>query len=153
MEIKIKKSRDNAVIPYYASDGAIAMDLTCAAIDFDEKNLVFECKTGINVEIPEGCAGFILPRSSIYKTVLDLSNAVGVIDPDYRGEIMFKFRDIYITGDSIQRRFRKFNEYYYTVGDRIGQLVILPVPRITWKIVDELSSTERGDKGFGSTGK
>ncbi len=98
--------------------------------------------TGLAVEIPEGHFGAIFQRSSVKDTCLSLSNAVGVIDSGYRGEIRFVFR-------------RNWTDEAdpYKVGDRIGQLVILPLPAVEFEEASELSPSPRGDGGFGSTGK
>jgi dUTP pyrophosphatase len=95
--------------------------------------------TGLAIEIPEGHVGLLFPRSSISKTVLSLANSVGVIDSGYRGSIMFKFR--YPEEGMV-----------YDVGDRVGQIIIMPYPTIEFEETEELSSTERGQGGFGSTG-
>jgi dUTP pyrophosphatase len=94
--------------------------------------------TGIAIEIPQGYVGLLFPRSSVSKTVLTLSNSVGVIDSGYRGSIMFKFR--YPEEGPV-----------YEVGDRVGQIIIMPYPQISFEEVEELSETERGEGGFGST--
>jgi dUTP pyrophosphatase len=91
-------------------------------------------------EIPEGYVGLVFPRSSICKQDLILSNCVGVIDSGYRGEVMLKFK----TTENFAR--------LYEVGDRIGQIIIMPYPQITLNEVEELSETERGNGGYGSTG-
>lgn len=98
--------------------------------------------TGLAVEIPEGYVGLLFPRSSISKKGLTLANSVGVIDSGYRGEIMFKFA---ITSD------RPRKNSVYEVGDRIGQLIIMPYPKIEF-VTGELTESERGVGGFGSTG-
>jgi dUTP pyrophosphatase len=140
LEIKIKKLVPEAVIPSYAKPGDAGMDLvaTSKTID-DNNNTVYG--TGIAMEIPRGYVGLIFPRSSNAKTDLYLTNHVGVVDSDYRGEIMFKFR--------ATRLFPK----EYLIGDRIGQIIIIPYPAVQFVESDELSSTERGEGGFGSTGK
>jgi dUTP pyrophosphatase len=140
LEIKIKKLVPEAVIPSYAKPGDAGMDLvaTSKIID-DNNNTVYG--TGIAMEIPRGYVGLIFPRSSNAKTDLYLTNHVGVVDSDYRGEIMFKFR--------ATRLFPK----EYLIGDRIGQIIIVPYPAVQFVESDELSSTERGEGGFGSTGK
>jgi len=140
LEIKIKKLVPEAVIPSYAKPGDAGMDLVATSKIIDEhNNTVYG--TGIAMEIPRGYVGLIFPRSSNAKTDLYLTNHVGVVDSDYRGEIMFKFR--------ATRLFP--NEYL--IGDRIGQIIILPYPAVQFVESDELSSTERGEGGFGSTGK
>lgn len=140
MNIKIKKLHADAVIPSYAKPGDAGMDLTAVTEQWNEDNTMVTYDTGISIEIPEGHVGLVFPRSSLSKTSLVLSNSVGVIDSGYRGSIMFKFR-------------YPEEGLVYDVGDRIGQLIIMPYPQITFEEVDDLSSTERGDGGFGSTDK
>lgn len=141
LRINIKKLVPEAVIPSYAKPGDAGMDLVATSIGIDEyNNTVYG--TGIAIEIPEGYVGLIFPRSSNAKTDLYLTNHVGVIDSGYRGEIMFKFR-------ATRTTFPK----EYKVGDRVGQIIILPYPQVAFIETDELSSTERGEGGFGSTGK
>lgn len=145
MLVKIKKLRNDAVIPKYAKPGDAGMDLTAVSKTVDENNNIVY-GTGLALQIPEGFVGLIFPRSSNSKTDLYLTNHVGVVDSGYRGEIMFKFRSVlcssgqYICGKE------------YNVGDRVGQLIIIPYPNIEFQEVEELSSTERGDGGFGSSG-
>jgi dUTP pyrophosphatase len=98
--------------------------------------------TGLALEIPEGYVGLIFPRSSISKTSLSLANCVGVIDSGYRGEILLKFRT-----DANNKT------GHYTIGDRIGQLLIIPYPQIEFEEVLELSDTIRSGGGFGSSGQ
>jgi dUTP pyrophosphatase len=116
------------------------MDLTATSIVDDAFQVTYG--TGIAVEIPEGYVGLIFPRSSIRKYQLQLSNSVGVIDSGYRGEIQFTFNK---TGGVPSKK--------YEVGDRVGQLIIMPFPPVTPVESDSLSDSERGDGGFGSTGK
>lgn len=139
MQVKIKKLSTEAVIPSYAKQGDAGLDMTAISMTKDEfKNIVYG--TGIAIEIPEGYVGLLFPRSSISKTNIALTNSVGVLDSGYRGEIMFKFK--------------KIGSYYspYNVGDRIGQLIIVPYPKIEFEEVDKLSESERGAGGYGSTG-
>jgi dUTP pyrophosphatase len=140
MKVRIKKLTDSAIIPSYAKPGDAGMDLTAIAVEVDEyRNRVY--KTGIAVEIPAGYVGLIFPRSSNAKTNLYLTNHVGVIDSAYRGELIFKYKCIDVDGKNV-----------YQIGDRIGQLIIIPYPQIEFEEVSELSSTDRGIGGFGSTG-
>lgn len=141
MEVKVKRLKDNAVIPSYAKPGDAGMDLTATNLHYDEEK-GFVYGTGIAVEIPEGFVGLIFPRSSNRKTNAYLTNHVGVVDSGYRGEIMctFKNRDASDTNAP------------YKPGERIAQLMILPYPSIEFKEVEELSETERGEGGHGSTG-
>jgi dUTP pyrophosphatase len=142
MQVKIKKLHVDAVIPAYSKPGDAGMDLTAVSATQDQYgNVVYG--TGLAVEIPVGYVGLIFPRSSNSKTDLYLTNHVGVVDSGYRGEIMFKFRPV--NG--------LLNAKVFQVGERVGQLIILPYPSIEFDEVDELSDSERGDGGFGSTGK
>jgi dUTP pyrophosphatase len=142
MQVKIKKLHVDAVIPAYSKPGDAGMDLTAVTATQDQYgNVVYG--TGLAVEIPDGYVGLIFPRSSNSKTDLYLTNHVGVVDSGYRGEIMFKFRPI--NG--------LLNAKVFQVGDRVGQLIILPYPSIEFDEADELSDSDRGDGGFGSTGK
>ena len=154
MEVKIKKLKPNAVIPTYAKDGDAGMDLVATEIIKDTPEQI-TYGTGIAVEIPKGFVGLVFPRSSIRKTGLQLSNSVGVIDSGYRGEIQATFNKIFGSErmyDEMKVKETQPNEYY-KVGDRIAQIMIIPYPPIEFIEVDELSDSERGEGGFGSTGK
>lgn len=140
MQVNIKRLSENAVIPTYGKPGDAGMDLTCISEEWAEDNSMVTYDTGIAMEIPEGYVGLVFPRSSVSKTSLILSNSVGVIDSGYRGSIMFKFR--YPEEGMV-----------YEIGERIGQIIIVPYPQITFNEVQELSSTARGEGGYGSTGK
>lgn len=142
MDVRVKRLNEKAVIPAYAKPGDAGLDLTATSVDQDEySNIVYG--TGLAIEIPEGYVGLLFPRSSNSKKDLYLANHVGVIDSGYRGEIIFKFRPY----KGIM------NSHVYHVGDRIGQLMIVPYPSINLVEADELSDTTRGKEGFGSTGK
>jgi len=144
MSIKCKLYGD-AKLPQPASDGAAGADLVAISEKFKrEKNgPLWEYDTGVAVEIPKGHVGLVFPRSSItVKTTLTLGNGVGVIDSDYRGTIKFQFRNA-----------NQFLTTKYNVGDRIGQIVVMPIVLPEFESVEELSDTERGEGGFGSTGK
>lgn len=141
MKLKFKKLTDDAVTPKYSKHGDAGMDLVAISHETDGKdNHIYG--TGIAVEIPEGYVGLIFPRSSNRKTFAYMTNHVGVIDSGYRGEIFvtFKNRDMI---DQVRP---------YSPGNKIAQLIILPYPIIELEEVDELSSTERGEGGHGSTG-
>ena len=140
MEVKVKKLHKDAVIPTYARLGDAGLDLTAISVEMDENcNHVYH--TGLAIEIPQGYVGLIFPRSSISKTDMCLRNSVGVIDSGYRGEITFKFKR-FVDGVKL-----------YNEGDRVGQLIIIPYPNITLVESDELSETERGQGGYGSSGR
>lgn len=130
-------------MPKKGSAQAAGYDLTAVSRKWNEEYGVWEYGTGIAIEIPEGYEGEIRARSSIYKTGLILSNGVGTIDSDYRGEIMAKFYESDIIGGGTP----------YNVGDRIAQLLIKPVESPEFVEVSELSDTQRGEGSYGSTGK
>ena len=140
-KVKIKRLHKDAVIPSYSRQGDAGMDLVATSKFYDDfDNICYG--TGLALEIPEGYVGLLFPRSSISKTDLTLRNSVGIIDSGYRGEITFKFNNILMSSCEP-----------YNVKERIGQLIIIPYPTIEFKEVEELSTTERGAQGFGSTGK
>lgn len=140
MKVKIKKIHPDAVIPTYSKAGDAGMDLTAISEKWNEDNSMVTYDTGLAVEIPSGHVGLIFPRSSVSKTTLSLSNCVGVIDSGYRGNIMVKYR--YLEEGNV-----------YEVGDRVAQMIILPYPQVEFEEVTELSETDRGEGGFGSTGR
>lgn len=141
MIVKFKKLHPDAVIPTRGTDSSAGLDIT--AIYVIQTPEYIEYKTGLAFEIPEGHVGLIFPRSSISKKSLSLANAVGVIDSDYRGEISFRFK---VTSANAT------DANLYQIGDRIGQLVIMPYPKVELQEVQKLNTTERGSGGFGSTG-
>lgn len=141
MVVRFKKLNPNAVTPSYAKAGDAGLDLTAISMQIVDNTThgYVEYGTGIAVEIPQGYVGLIYPRSSISNTGMMLSNSVGVIDSGYRGEIKFRFKWI-------------SNTSMYNLGDRIGQLVVMPYPTIQMEEVLELNTSERGAEGFGSSG-
>jgi dUTP pyrophosphatase len=141
MKVRIKKLSSEAVIPTYAKDGDAGMDLVATKII---SNTTFDITYGTDIalEIPKEFVGLVFPRSSIRKYELILSNSVGVIDSGYRGEIQATFK-----------KENGLDSLAYKVGDRICQLTIIPYPPIEFEEVEELNNTERGEGGFGSTGK
>jgi len=142
MQVRVKKLHKDAIIPAYSKPGDAGLDLTAISATKDNYGYV-TYGTGLAIEIPQGYVGLIYPRSSNSKTDLYLTNHVGVIDSGYRGEIMFKYRSV--NG--------LLNAKVYQLGDRVGQLIIMPYPQIELIETDELSDSERGKGGFGSTGK
>lgn len=144
MKLQFKKLHPDAIIPRYATKGAACFDLHAlkdGLVPLDGTHKTDTLRTGLAVEIPEGYAMLIYSRSGHgFKHDVRLANCVGVIDADYRGELMVK-----LTMDE---------DGYFVVnkGDRIAQAMIVPAPQ--WQIIeaDELSETERGTGGFGSTG-
>lgn len=155
MKVKIKKVHEDAVIPKYAKDGDAGLDLIAVSDILVKENGVGIMKTGLSVEIPKGYVGYLFPRSSISKQGVRLSNSVGVIDSGYRGEIMMQF-DPTVVNMGIALAYPDksiISSPPYKKGDKIGQLIIMPYPQIEFEEVQELSDTDRGDGGFGSTGK
>lgn len=141
MKVRIKKLHKDAVIPRYARQGDAGMDLVATSVSTDEiGNIVYG--SGLAFEIPEGYVGLLFPRSSISRTNLLLTNSVGVLDSGYRGEVMFKFKPT-----------SKEDYLHYGIGERIGQIIIVPYPHIEFVVSEELTETERGTGGYGSTGK
>ncbi len=151
MKVKFKKLNPNAVVPRYAHAGDAGLDLTATSRVFDEKGSVVY-GTGLAVEIPEGYVGLLFPRSSICKKDLLQSNAVGVIDSGYRGEIMVKFKPSASFDDGGYSHANIIPKLYET-GDRVAQLIIIPHPDIMPVECTQLSPSPRGDGGFGSTGR
>jgi dUTP pyrophosphatase len=139
--LKFKKLHPEAVIPKRATPYDAGLDLTACSYQYDSVNQVIDYGFGLAVEIPEGHVGLIFPRSSIYKTNMELTNAVGVIDSKYRGELRAKFRENespYCTP--------------YKVGDRVAQLVIVKYEALNPIEVSELDMTNDRGGGYGSTG-
>jgi dUTP pyrophosphatase len=142
VKVQIKKLSPDAVIPTYSKDGDAGMDLTAVSKEITDDYISY--KTGLSFEIPKGYVGLLFPRSSNSKKDLLLTNSVGVIDSGYRGEVELRFKPI-LNG-------KLENISTYNVGDRVGQIMILPYPKIQFVETDNLSESERGDSGFGSSG-
>ena len=144
MIVKIKKLSENAKMPTYGSEYSAGADLYAlleASIEIKPHETVF-VHTGISVEIPEGYCGLIFARSSMgAKRGLAPANKVGVIDADYRGEIMVALHNhTDVTAE-------------VAPGERVAQLAIVPFLKAEFEEAEELSDTVRGAGGFGSTGK
>lgn len=139
--VKVKKLNSNAVVPSYSKVGDAGMDLTITNI---KENTTFSITYGFGIamEIPKGYVGLVFPRSSVRNQDLILSNCVGVIDSGYRGELQATFK-----------KTQGLDSISYNVGERGAQIMILPYPQIFMTEVPELSDSERGTGGFGSTGK
>ena len=142
MKILFKKLVPEAAQPKFGKPGDAGADLVATSVDASSREGQIVYGTGLAVEIPEGMVGLVFPRSSVRDKDLVLSNGVGVIDSGYRGEIMatFNLKNPWSPDD------------VYKVGDRIAQLVIVPVPLITYVETKELSESNRGTGGHGSTG-
>lgn len=142
VKMRYKKLFESAVAPKHMSDGAAGFDLT--AVSCESVGDIVCYGTGLAFEIPQGHVGLLFPRSSVANKKLILSNCVGVIDEDYRGEVMFKYRRIH-DGDA--------ESVDYQIGERVGQMVVVKRELMEFEEVGELSDTVRGTGGFGSTGK
>ena len=145
INVKIKKLVPEATIPKYA----FKTDAGCDVIATSRKitHNFIEYGTGIAFDIPEGYYIEIFPRSSISKYNLLLCNSVGIIDEQYKGEIKFRFKRIMHEGNL----FKDF-ENIYNIGDKIGQIILKQRPKINFIEVDELTESDRGASGYGSTG-
>jgi dUTP pyrophosphatase len=145
LKVKIKKLHDDAKIPTYSKPGDAGMDLVAVDIKEHVDSLTNETTkiivdSGLAFEIPIGFVGLVFPRSSIQSTGLRLANCVGVIDSGYRGSVKAVF-DI-----------KDSSLIYYEKGDRFAQIMILPYPIIELSEVAEITSSDRGSGGFGSSG-
>jgi dUTP pyrophosphatase len=144
MEIQVKMLRPDATLPSYANAG----DAGCDVVAVESRVLRAGggramVPTGFAIAIPEGYGGFVLPRSGLAaKHGVTCVNAPGLIDAGYRGEVMIALVNLDPESD-----------YEVHVGDRIAQLVVMPVNTAHFRTVDELPAAERGAGGFGSTGR
>lgn len=136
MELQIV-CEDSELKPSYGSKGASAFDLRISADAVVKPGEVVKVGTGVKVAVPEGYGLLILPRSS---TQFELWNTVGLIDSDYRGEIFVKMKN------------KSKEALWFAKGDRIVQACLIPMARPQLKAVKSLSTTDRGEGGFGSTG-
>lgn len=159
MKIKVKKLHPDAIIPKYATPGAACFDLHALADKtypiFPGEKLAF--RTGLAFEIPVGHVMLVFSRSGHgFKNDIRLANCVGVIDSDYRGEVLVKL----VSDDVDYHLFRDSNEQVVdktflqiSHGDRIAQAMIVPLPAVELEEVPNLNETLRGSGGFGSTGQ
>ena len=150
MKLKVKKLHPDAILPKYATDGAACFDLHALGPadrfydgqEITEQPLTLE--TGLAFEVPKGHVMLIFSRSGHgFMNDTRLANCVGVIDSDYRGEVMVR-----LTRDGAWET----KPLRVRPGDRIAQAMIVPIPQVELELVDELTSTERGTGGLGSTG-
>lgn len=137
----VKLLNEYAKLPTRGSKDAAGLDLYCPfhiKVPADSQKKI---PLGIAVEIPKGHMGLLVPRSSMSKTPLRCANSVGIIDADYRGEISIAYENI------------SCSDYMIFRGDRIAQLIIVPIAVVDVEVAQTLSKTERGAGGYGSTGK
>ena len=143
-DLRIKKLRDNAQMPTYGSEYAAGADMYAAideAVTIEPNETKF-IPTGLAFEIPEGYAGFIYARSGLAcKKGLAPANKVGVVDADYRGEVMVALHNHGKEAQTVE------------TGERIAQMIIAPFITANFIFSDELDDTVRGAGGFGSTGR
>ena len=141
MKIKVKRLNELAMLPTKAHATDAGFDLYATSKIYDnDSNVVYGC--GLAFEIPEGYMGLVFPRSSNAKKSLLLSNSVGVIDAGYRGEVTAKFKRLY-----------PISQGEYAIGERFAQLIVMPIPAVEFEEAEELSESERGVGGYGSSGK
>lgn len=142
--LKILKLNEDVTVPCYQTEGAAGMDL-CAFLEQSVTLKSLERKlipTGLKIELPHGYEAQIRPRSGMsIKHGITLVNCVGTIDEDYRGEVCVPVINL------------STEEFTINNGDRIAQMIIAPVTKAKIEVVQELSDTQRGEGGFGSTGK
>ena len=144
MKVKIKLLHPLAEVPKKAYEHDAGFDLKAVSVSRDDYgNAVYG--TGVSVRIPNGYVGLLFQRSSVAKKSQILSNAVGVVDAGSLGEITFKFRHLVDVRKSAARP--------YEIGERIGQLIIMPIPSIDFVEVNDLGDSERGTGNYGSSGK
>ena len=142
LDVKITRLNDEAMIPRYAYQADAGLDLS-SCVDMDlapfERALI---PTGLAIAIPEGYAGFVMPRSGLaLREGLSMANTPGLIDAHYRGELK-------VVAVNLDAK----SAIHITKGERVAQLVIMPVPPINLQEVAELDETDRGKGGFGSSG-
>lgn len=168
MEVRFRKLAESAKMPTKAHPTDAGFDLYVSSVEMDNEYGVKVCHSNIAMEIPAGYVGLVFPRSSVYKSRLELTNCVGVIDRGYRGEVSAKFRPA-------DRKVRKpwfgwlvrllkgytpikSDNYWdadanYKVGERFAQIIIMPYPEIEWREVEQLNSSDRGTSGYGGSGR
>lgn len=132
--MRLKKENKAAKMPFRAKSTDAGLDLYATSVSIEGDIVTYG--TGLSFEIPENHFGLLTNRSSIYK--YDLQISTGIIDCGYRGEVKVKFR--------------KFGNNIYDVGERIAQLVIVPYTKVDVEFAEELTESDRGNKGFGHSG-
>lgn len=147
MKLRILKLHPDAKVPEYATDGAACFDLHALETSSGGDFMTVICHTGLAFEIPDGYAMLIFSRSGHgFKNDVRLANCVGVIDSDYRGEVMVKLTKDKPWGAG------ETPHLFVHAADRIAQAMLVPIPRVAFEVAEQLSITERGENGFGSSG-
>lgn len=142
IKVKYKKVQPDAFDPERGTEGSAGLDLRGLTPSYHLEKGYVSIDTGLAFEIPKGHAGLLFPRSSISNTPHFLRNGIGLLDEDFRGSVSFRFGIL----DGI-------NTEEYGYGDKIGQLVVVELPKVELEEVTELDDTQRGTGGYGSTGK
>jgi dUTP pyrophosphatase len=146
MKIRIQKTHPAAIVPRYATDGAGCFDLHAVEVSGDHQSVI--CNTGLAFEIPDGFTMLVFSRSGHgFKRDIRLANCVGVVDSDYRGPVMVKLRK-----DTAWPESEVHPLLLFRAGDAVAQACIVETPRIEFEVCEQLTLTERGHGGFGSTG-
>lgn len=168
VNVKIKKLDEKAVIPFYAKEGDACMDITAIDLEYDLENDRYIYHTGLAFEVPNGYFMDLRPRSSNTKSDFYIPNAPGTLDTGYRGELLvvYKRRDkialedfgMLFKGCEPKKTMSAYINSMlsiapYVPGERVCQMQVLPRPKVVFEEVEELSESERGEGGFGSTGK
>ena len=152
VKVKVWRKDDTVKLPTYGKDGDACMDVYVHSIEFkDDGRIIYH--TGLHFALPEDYEMEIRPRSSNTKTTAVMQNAPGTLDEGYRGELMIVHRDMV---NPTYNSHSYYGNSYYGIGDRCAQILVRRRERIIWdevSIQKELGDTERGEGGFGSTGK
>ena len=149
--ISFIKTRANTPDPYHGSVAAAGWDLYAVHSKIQYENSSASVGTGIAAAVPEGHVLLLFPRSGLSNSYgLAPGNCVGVIDSDYRGEIIVRFRDM--SDGGINKLFSMQESAESGRPERIIQAILVPIPEVRWELVEALDKTERGSGGFGSTG-
>jgi len=146
LKIKLQKVTEDAHMPFKASSDAAAYDVYAHSIT--EANGKVKVGLGFKTEIPRGYKGILVPRSNLSKFHWVFNNSYGVIDSDYRGEWIAVFTPLAVVAGSHAGT----TAFPYNVGDRVAQIYFEEVLSVSFDVVPELESSERGEGGFGSTG-
>ena len=146
IRLQIKRLGPMVAMPVRSTSGSAGLDLYAYRTSWEltDQGFVETVGSGLAFEIPEGHVGLLFPRSSIAGRRVRMANSVGVIDSDYRGEVMAKF---VAAVNPLENE-----DVGYLIGERFAQLVVVPIPTVEIEEVSALSYTARGEGGFGSTG-
>lgn len=139
LTVRMKKLYSNSVLPFYAKPGDAAMDLYATSSGAIEGGGMLLVGTGVAMEIPEGYFGSIRERSGLARKGIGVGG--GVVDSGYRGEVCVLLRNL------------SGHRFFFSAGERIAQMVVQPYARVEVEVVKEVSGSERGEDGFGSTGQ